>query len=396
MNKCSVFIVGFAATGLMAGLCNSAPSKHSEMDTHQHAFSALPANTIDLSAETCKMAGIKVAKVEARACNSVLKAMGKFLAPPPQTAVIGHAFPARVPVVHVKVGDWIEKGQALVTLESYEVGTTKSEFYKTLVELELAKLTLSRENRLLEQGIGIKKNHLAAEMACKTAALNAETVEKKLHVLGFTEEQVKQIKKTHQISPSITLYAPIAGKVISDVPTLGAFVDETTEILKIIDTRVLWVDAEVYEKDIAKVKIGQKADIVVPAYPGTVFQGRLSYIGDIVNPETRTIIVRAEVGNKDRRLKPGMFAEVAIHLNGDCKSLAVPVDAILEEGDLQIVFIQQGSSFVRQVVETGVIESKYQQITKGLSSGQKVVVQGNHLLKSKLQEKVLHQAHHTH
>ncbi|MBN2292399.1 MAG: efflux RND transporter periplasmic adaptor subunit [Pirellulales bacterium] len=341
------------------------------------------------------MAGIEVTEVKSHTCHCVLKAMGKLLAPPPQTAVVSHAFPSHVAAVHTKVGDWVEKQQALVTLESQEVGVVKSEFYKSLADLELATLTLSREKRLLDEGIGIKKNHLAAETAHKIAQSNAEAAEKKLHVLGFTEEQVKEMAKTHQISPSITLYSPIAGKVISIAPVLGARIDETTEILKIIDTTVLWVDAEIYEKDIAKVKIGQKVDIVVSAYPDAVFQGTLSFIGDIVNPETRTITVHAEVANKDQRLKPGMFANVTIHLNGGCQSLAVPVDAILEEGDHRFVFIQEDSHFVRREVETGSIEGTLQQITKGLKSGEVVVVQGNHLLRSKLLEDILHRSLHT-
>ncbi|MBN1588522.1 MAG: efflux RND transporter periplasmic adaptor subunit [Pirellulales bacterium] len=340
------------------------------------------------------MAGIQMTKVEPRACRCVLRAMGKLLAPPPRTAVVGHAFPARVTAIHAKVGDWVENGQRLVTLESQEVGIARSEFYKALADLELAKLTLAREERLLKEGIGIKKNHLAAETACEIAQLNAEAAEKKLHVFGFTEEQVEQMVKTHQISPTITLHAPIAGKIVSNVPILGTYIDESTEILKIIDITMLWVDAELYEKDIAKVRIGQKVDIIVPAYPDRVFHGTLSYIADVVHPETRTITVRAEVGNKDQRLKPGMFANVIIHLNGDCQSLTVPVSAVLEEGDQRFVFVRRDSRFVRLEVKTGAIEGGYQQILKGLRSGEEVVIQGNQILKSKLQEEVLHQAIH--
>lgn len=179
-----------------------------------HSESSRAKDRLRLPDSVCELVGIKVEKVEFRECTSVLKAMGKVLVPQPQTAIVSHAFPARVSEIHIKIGDWVEKGQAVVTLESHEVGDAKSEFYKALADLELAKLNLAREERLLQNGIGIKKNHVAAEAAHKVAQLNAEAAEKTLHVLGFTEEHVKEIADTHQINPTITLFSPIAGKVV--------------------------------------------------------------------------------------------------------------------------------------------------------------------------------------
>ena len=124
---------------------------------------------------------------------------------------------------------------------------------------------------------------------------------------------------------------------------------------------------------IAKVRIEQDVEIAVPAYPGEVFRGRVSYIGDVVNEETRTITVRAEVGNDDFRLRPGMFADVDIVLNGGEQALVVPLDAILEEGSQKIVFVEQSDGFARREVETGVADGGYQQILKGLEAGEKVV-----------------------
>jgi cobalt-zinc-cadmium efflux system membrane fusion protein len=319
--------------------------------------------------------------------------MGKVLAPRPQTAIVSHAFTGRVSKVQVKVGDWVEKGQELVTLESQEVGEARSDFYKAIADLELAKLNLAREERLLEQGIGIKKNYVAAEAAHKIAEANAEAAEKKLHVLGFTEEQVREIAETHQISPTITLFAPIAGRVVASEAVRGALVCESSEILTIIDTRVLWVDAAIYEKDLAKVRIGQQVEIVVPAYPDEVFLGKVSYIGDLVDEETRTITVRAEVANEDARLKPGMFANVRILLNGNQKTLVVPQAAVLQESDRQIVFLEEGDHFVRREIQTGDQDGDYLQVARGLGAGDIVVVQGNHQLRSELLGEALHAAH---
>ena len=394
MTKTATYLVAFLA--LISVQCNKSEIPVSRQKSDEHSHSSPAKDVVSLPKVSREIVGIEVEKVKSQQHKSVLKAMGKVLAPQPQTAIVGHAFPARVAEVHVQIGDWVEKGQALVTLESQEVGSAKSEFFKAIADLELAKLNFDREKRLLDSGIGVQKNFVAAEAEYKIAQANHEVAHKRLHVLGFTEEQVKEITDTHQINPAITLYAPIAGKIVANDAVLGALVDQSTEIMTLIDPRLLWVDAEIYERDIAKVKVGQEVEVTVPAYPGETFHGAVSYIADVVNEETRTITVRAEVGNDDSRLKPGMFADVSILLNGGTKALVVPSAAILEEGDQKIVFVTYEDAFVRREIETGVINGDYQQVLKGLEPGEEVVTEGNHLLRSKLKEEVLHQAHHAH
>ncbi len=384
---CILFMVMFALQ------CRRSEMPVSIPEEHVHAKSSSAKNIVRLSDTTREVVGIKVEEVKSQECKSVLAAMGKVLAPQPQKAIVGHAFPARVAEVHVKIGELVKKGQALVILESYEVGSAKSEFYKAIADRELAKLNLAREERLSKNGIGIKKNLLAAETAYKIAQSSAEAAHKKLHVLGFTEEQVKEIADTHQINPAITLYAPIAGKVVANEAVLGALVDQSTQILTIIDLRSLWVDAEIYEKDIAKVEIGQEVRVTVLAYPGVVFDGTITYVGDVVNEETRTITVRADVSNDEYLLKPGMFADISILLDESHPMPVVPLAAVLEQGTQKIVFVKEKGYFVRRQVETGAVDGDYQQILKGLKAGEEVVIEGNHQLESKLKEEVLKAAH---
>jgi cobalt-zinc-cadmium efflux system membrane fusion protein len=393
MTNTGIYLIAFLTT--ISLLCGRIATLASAQEDHDHSVSSTEDDgVVRLSETSCETAGIEVVQAKPKQSRSVLKAMGKVLAPQPQTAIVGHAFSARVSEVHVKIGDWVEKGQALVTVESQEVGSAKSDFFKAIADLELAELNYDREKRLLESEIGIEKNFLAAEAQHKIAVANREAVEKRLHVIGFTEDAVKEIAEKHQISPSITLYAPIDGKIVKNNAVLGALIDQETEIMTIINPKMLWVDAQVYEKDIAKVKAGQKAEIRVPAYPGQIFHGRVSYIGDVVDEETRTITVRAEVSNDDQRLKPGMFADVDIVLNGDTETLVVPSAAILEEGYQEIVFVKHEDRFERREIETGVVDGECRQILNGLADGEEVVIQGNQLLRSKLKVDILRQAHH--
>ena len=389
----TMLIAMLVLTGLQ---CDRLVPPAAVQSDHDHAKAVIGGNTVSLPAQSIELAGIKVEKATMRKCRPVLHAMGEILAPRSRTAIVSDSLPGRVAEVHVKIGELVKKGQPLVTLDSHEVGTAKSEFFKALAARELAELNLAREKRLTENGIGIQKNLLAAETEFKVAQASAEVAEKTLHVLGFTEKQVEEMASTHQISPTITLHAPIAGKIVANEAVLGAVVSESTELMTIIDPTLLWVDAEIYEKDIAKVKLKQQVHVTVPAYPDEVFHGKVTYIEDVVNAETRTTTVRAEVVNKDYRLKPGMFADVDIDLNGGCQRLVVPAAAILEEGEQKLVFLKEEDHFLCREVQTGDLRDGYQQILAGLEAGQEVVVEGNHLLRSKLKEELLHQAHHSH
>ena len=392
-RKGLMLIVLLSISGLQ---CSQRAPLESSHENHGDSGVSAEKDTVRLTDTAEELAGIEVEKVELRQFKSGLSAMGRVLAPQSGKAIISHAFPGRVAELHVEIGDWVEPGDALVTLECHEVGEAKSEYYKARADLELAEINLAREKRLLENGIGVKKNLQAAEAAHKIAQSTEEAAEKNLHVLGFTEEQVKEIAKTHQLNPAITLNSPIAGKVVVNQAVLGAMVDQLAEILTIIDPRLLWVDAEIFEKDIAKVKVEQSVEIAVPAYPGEVFHGKITYIGDVLNEETRTITVRAEVANDSLRLKPGMFATVNILLNGDKKELVVPTSAVLEEGRRSYVFVKDGDCFRRREFESGVVDGDYQQVLGGLQPGEEVVVQGNHQLRSELKKEELQQVHHSH
>jgi len=352
-----------------------------------------PDDVIDLSKEEERAIEIETIKASLKPLRSHLAAMGKVLAHQYRKAIVSYAFPARIAQIHVRIGDWIKAGQKLVTLQSEEVGNAKSEFYKAKADYELAKVNFEREKRLFDRGVGAKKNFLTTEAELKVAATSLDAAEKKLHVLGFNEEQVKTIAETHQINPIITLFSPISGKIIENKAVLGAMIDQTTEILTIMDPTLLWIDAEIYEKDIAKIRIGQEVEVSVPAYPEETFKGKITYISDVLKEETRTITVRTEVENKSYKLKPGMFADIKIFFNHQSKVLVLPKEAILDDKDEKIVFIKVNDKYVPLVVEIGAREGGFIEIIRGIQEGDEVVTKGNYQLKSKLYDEILKKAH---
>jgi cobalt-zinc-cadmium efflux system membrane fusion protein len=335
---------------------------------------------------------IKTVTASSRPMRAQLRAMGKVLAPQTRKAIVSYAFPARIAELHVKVGDWVKAGQKLVTLQSEEVGKARAEYFKTQADFELARTNLDRGRTLFDRGVGARKNLVTAEAEFKVAEANLDAAEKKLHVLGFSEAQVDELNRSHQINPIISLYAPIRGKIIAFSAVLGAMVDQNTEILTIMDPRVLWIDAEIYEKDIARIQLGQEVKVSVPAYPAESFLGKVIYIGDVLKEETRTITVRTEVPNRDAKLKPGMFAEMTIYLNHQDKVLAVPEEAVLDDRDDKIVFVRVDDGYQLRVVRIGMKDAGFREIVDGLETGEEVVTVGSYQLKSKLYDEILKQA----
>jgi len=349
-------------------------------------------SSIELSAEEKQAVGIETVVAAYKPIASQLQAMGKVLAHPLRKAIVSYAFPARIAEIHVLPGDWVKEGQELVTLQSEEVGKAKSEYYKAIADHELVEQNFEREKRLFDGGVGAQKNMLATEAQLKVAEASLNAAEKKLHVLGFTEVQVKTISETHQVNPVISLFSPIRGKVVQNNAVLGGMIDQSSEILTIMDPSLLCVDAEIYERDIAKIKNGQNVNVSVPAYPDEKFQGKICYIGDVLKEETRTIIVRTEVENKSYKLKPGMFASITIFLNHQTRALVLPQGAILDDKDNKIVFVKRGNQFFPVLIETGTKQNGDVEITAGLEEGDEVVTVGNYQLKSKLYDEILKKA----
>jgi cobalt-zinc-cadmium efflux system membrane fusion protein len=345
-----------------------------------------PVDPIRLSPAEAQAIEIETVEVSSRGLSARLQVMGKVLAPQTRKAIVSYAFPARIAEVHVGIGEWVERGQALVTLQSEEVGEAKSAFYKARADEELARASFEREERLFDRGVGARKSLLAAEAALKVAEATRDATEKKLHVLGFSEEQVRILDETHQVHPIITLFAPITGRVIENNAVLGDMVDQSTEILTLMDPTILWVDAEIYERDIARVRPGQEVELSVPAYAGETFGGRISYVGDVLKEDTRTVTVRTEVENRDHRLKPGMFADVRISLGGTRRALNVPEEAVLDDQQERIVFVAVDDGYLPRTVEVGARDDGYVEILQGLSEGERVVTVGCFQLKSKLHE----------
>ncbi|MBA3830733.1 MAG: efflux RND transporter periplasmic adaptor subunit [Chthoniobacterales bacterium] len=237
----------------------------------------------------------------------------------------------------------------------------------------------------------IKAAGRVSENANKTAKV-ASTLEGRLIKLSYDlQDQVKAgdvmglVQTPELLGKALELKAPIDGVVVERKSTVGELVGKDTQIYTISDPTNRWVLAQIKERDIGAVEVGQKATFAVIAYPNEWFVGDVVRVGDRLDETSRTLEVRIEASNADGRLKAGMFADVEITTQVAKNVLVVPEGALQSEEDQQIVFVAIGDTrFEKRVVRTGVRHRSEVQVLDGLKEGEKIVSEGSFILKSEL------------
>jgi cobalt-zinc-cadmium efflux system membrane fusion protein len=333
---------------------------------------------------------------------AIIPATGKILVPEDRMANIGPVHDGRILRLYAGQGSNVKKGQKLADLESADIDDAEADYLKALAdydnarktsaaELKLAQSTYDRTKMLYEKTITAQKNLQAAEHDLEVAKASGESAvagakatltsaRRHLLILGLKDSDIDALANKSSLAAVFSLNSPIAGTVIERNATIGATVSSDSNLFKIIDISRVWIDANVFEKDLERVRGGQEVKVSVPAFPGASFSGRVILVNSVVDPDTRTVKVRTEVPNADGRLKPEMFANVQIITDLHKTSTSIPQSAVLNDGDKTVVFIAEGSGYKKQQVSVGLQNNDRVEIISGINAGDKVVVKGNYLL----------------
>ena len=211
--------------------------------------------------------------------------------------------------------------------------------------------------------------------------------EAQIHRFGWTDQDLARLTAS-QPSPEHTvthtiLRAPFPGVVTSHHAVESEIVEPGTDLLSVTDMSSLWVLADVYEKDLAQIRVGQPVRVRVASYPQETFGGRITHVADAIDPETRTAKVRCLVGNQSGLLKLEMFATVEMPVEGTVAVLAVPSSSIQQIEGRAVVFVRASETeFLKREVQTGVESQGYTEIRSGLTRGEPVVTRGSFVLKT--------------
>jgi cobalt-zinc-cadmium efflux system membrane fusion protein len=334
--------------------------------------------------------------------SGVVSATGKILVPEDRTAVIGPVNEGRIVKLYAGQGSRVRKGQKLAELESADIDQAEADYLKAVAdsenakrsaaaEIKLAQQTYDRTRTLYEKTVVPGKNLQSAEHDLEVAKATAENnaastkatqtaARRHLLILGLNDAAIDALAQRPGLAATFALNSPIDGTVVERDATIGATVGTDANVFKIIDTSRVWIDANVFEKDLSRVRNGQGVKVTTTAFPGTTFSGRVIFINSIVDPDSRTVKVRTEVPNPDGRLKPDMFANVEIITDVNSTAISVPQAAVLDDSGKKVVFVAEGNVYKARQVQLGIQNGDRVEIIDGLSAGDRVVIKGNYLL----------------
>ena len=367
-------------------------------DAPANSGSPLPAAT----SESAQSHAIELEIVAPQPIAGTIVATGKILVTEDRMANIGPVHEGRLVRLYAGQGSIVSKGQKLADLESADIDQAEADYLKALAdydnarrtsvaEVKFAQATYDRTRMLYEKSITAGKNLQAAEHDLELAKASAASAvagtkaaltsaRRHLLILGLKDSDIDALASKSSLAAVFSLTSPISGIVVERNATIGATVGSDANVFKIIDISRVWIDANVFEKDLERVRRGQEVKVSVPAFPGSTFSGRVILVSSVVDPETRSVKVRTEVSNPDGRLKPDMFANVQIITDLHHTAISIPQAAVLDDGGKSVVFVSEGSGYVKRGVNLGIQGNGRVEVIEGLQAGDKVVVKGNYLL----------------
>jgi len=292
----------------------------------------------------------------------------------------------RVLDVLARPGDFVEAGHQLFVIDSPDLGAAKSDYLKAVSDLQRSEKALKLAHDLLEvQGIS-QKEVREAENDYRKAVAEKERAGSRLVALGIPEAQLNELTNRTDTNTRILVRAPRGGVIVERNVSPGQVVafgqsDTPTSLFVIADLSTMWVLADVYEPDIPKVRVGQVISLMPPCCPSERVEAKVTYISDSVDPQTRTVKVRAVVPNPRRMLKAEMFVNISMSA-GMGNVLVIPQSAVHRENNETYVFVEKAKgSYERRTVKLGADRDSFVQVLGGITPQDRVVSTGSILLK---------------
>jgi len=367
-----VLAVGVFAFGYWQGQSNTKPDytapSHSSSEPSTASGSMeghdMSSGGINVSPEKQQLVGIRTALAEVRPLVKKIRTVGIVTYDETRVAQVFSKVDGWVEKLFVDyIGKLVQKGQPLFTYYSPDLVTTQEEYL----------LALDAKQRLGSSSI--------REISAGADSL-LESAHRRLALWDISEDQIGELQKSRRPKRSLTLFSPISGFVIKKDVLQGMKVMPDKELYTITDLSTVWVNADIYEFELANVRLGQRAMIALSYFPGQTFSGKVTWISPVLEEKTRTTKVRLEFANRDFKLKPEMYANVEIEVDGG-KKLAIPDEAVLDSGIRKIVFIDKGEGrYAPAEVKLGGKFDGYYEVLSGLSPGERIIASASFLLDS--------------
>ena len=334
---------------------------------------------VKLSDAEVQEAGIKAEEMKTQSLPEQLVLTATISANQDRMARISPRVPAKMTAVKANLGDKVAAGQVLAILDSMEVGEAQSAWRQALSQESLALSEFERAESLKRDQIIADKDYLRSRSEYEKAKTQTHAAEDKLRLLGITPT-----RGAARSGATFALTAPFAGTVVEKKAVVGELAQPDKSAFTVADLSTVWIDATLFEKDLSRVKIGAAATVGVSAYPGETFKGRVTHIGNMLDKDTRALLVRVVLQNPGGRLKPEMFGTAMIETTATAPSMQLPEAAVLLLNGEPTVFIDADGDYEARHVEVGSRRDGMVTIKNGIKPGEWVVGKGAFAIKSKL------------
>ncbi|MGO9417191.1 MAG: efflux RND transporter periplasmic adaptor subunit [Syntrophobacteraceae bacterium] len=299
--------------------------------------------------------------------------------PPNQGKIIG---------LFANLGDEVAKGKTLYTIESPDLIQAESTLISAAGVLDLTTQALERARKLYEtQGIS-QKDLQQAISDQQTAEGALKAARPAVRIFGKTEAEIDQIVARRRIDPVMVVPSPLTGRVTARNAAPGLLVQPGAPPApySVADISTIWMLAYVTESDSPLFHVGQEVKVKLMAFPGRLFEGKISTLGAAVDPNTHRLMVRSEIHDPKHELRPGMLAAFTIRMGDPVRSIAVPSTSVVHEGDgtITVWITTDRHSFAQRPVKLGLQKDGWDQIVEGLQPGELVVTDGGVFLSSML------------
>lgn len=374
---------------VISGAC-SRPAAELEETQHITPAAEPKKTTAEMSAEAQAHIGLEVVTAEVRMLKEFLAVTGTVQ---PIDSRVSHIRPlaaGRLTSVSASVGDRVIANQILAIFDNADAVDVISQYQaaradleKLNVQLAVARQQTERNRQLAEIGAIPRKEYELSQGEDKSLAASIQAQESVLAGLSAKLARFGLGNDAQASSTSSAIRAPFAGVIIAADAAPGETVSPESELFQVADISEVWVQAEVYEKDLGRIQRGGSASIRVDTYPEREFVGRVTYISDILDPKTRTARIRCDVVNPDASLKLDMFATVLLPTTFSREALVIPAESIQQIEGVTVVFVQTGATtYERKTVQIGRIIQGTAEVLRGLDGGESVVTKGAFHLKS--------------
>jgi len=328
-----------------------------------------------------QLTSIKVEPVGQHAFPQEMQAVGNIDFNQELLTQVFTQYQGRIIKAFAKVGDTVKRDQPLFTIESTDLLQAESTLISAAGVLELNTKNLERQRNLFKQSAGAQKDYEQSISDQQAAEAAYRAARGAVMVFGKTDAEMDRIVKERKVDATLTVSSPITGLVTARNAAPGLYVQpgNPPPVYIVADTSVMWMVANVPERQAADLGLGQEVLARVTPYPGRTYSGKIVTIGPNIDPNTRRVFVRSEIADPDYDLRAGMFATFVITLAPPKKALAVPQDAVIREGDgsMTVWTTKDGHTFLQRVIKTGLLSDGFTEVLEGLSAGERIATGGS-------------------